>query len=82
MSSKWNTVIFLKTQKDWTDTDIICQWPEVEEIRSTAGDWDWWIKLKREHSTTDKTEEIVSKLRSQDWVSNTKSSWWREVYHA
>ncbi len=82
MSSKWNSVICLKTQKDWTDTDAVSKWPEVQEIWSSSGDWDWWIKLKPEHSTPQKTEEIVAKLRRQEWVANTQSNWVREVYHA
>ncbi len=78
--SKWNSVIFLKTQKEWTDTDTVSKWSGVEKIWSTSGDWDWCIKLDKDHSTPEKTEALVAKLRSTDWVANTESSWWREVY--
>lgn len=78
--SNWNSVIFLKTKKDWTDTDTVAKWPEVEEIWSTSGDWDWCIKLDKKSSTPEKTEEIVSKLRKTDWVAESKSNWWREVF--
>jgi hypothetical protein len=76
----WNTVIFLKTKGSWTDTDNIAKWPGVKSIWSTSGEWDWCIKLDKDHSTPEKTEEFVTKLRKADWVDHTESSWWREVY--
>ena len=78
--SAWNSVVFLKTNGSWTDTDNVAKWPGVHQIWSTSGDWDWRIKLDEQHSTPEKTEEFVSKLRQADWVSNTESKWWREVY--
>ena len=71
---------FSKNKKDWTDTETVSKWSGVEEIWSTSGDWDWAIKLDSAHSTPDKTEDIVAKLRSTDWVANTESRRWREVY--
>ena len=76
----WNSVVFLKTKGSWTDTENVKQWAGVKEIWSTSGDWDWAIKLDKNHSTPEKTEEFVSKLRDAEWVANTESNWWREVY--
>lgn len=76
----WNSVVFLKTKGSWTDTDNVKQWPGVKEIWSTSGDWDWAIKLDKDYSTPEKTEEFVAKLRDAEWVANTESNWWREVY--
>ncbi|KTD34558.1 hypothetical protein E3983_02915 [Legionella israelensis] len=76
----WNSVIFLKTQKDWTDTDNVSKWPGVKEIWSTSGEWDWCIKLDKDHSSPEQTEKFVAKLRQADWVADTESNWWREVY--
>jgi len=78
--SKWNSVIFIKTKKDWTDTDSVKKWQGVENIWSTSGEWDWCIKLDDKHSTPQQTEEVVSKLRQSEWVADSESSWWREVY--
>ena len=78
--SNWNSVIFIKTKKEWTDTDTVSKWSGVEKIWSTSGDWDWCIKMDKAHSNPDQTEELVARLRSTDWVANTESTWWREVY--
>jgi hypothetical protein len=78
--SAWNSVIFLKTNGSWTDTDNVAKWPGVHQIWSTSGDWDWCIKLDQDNSSPEKTEQFVSKLRQSEWVANTESSWWREVH--
>ncbi len=77
--SKWNSFVFVKTQKSWTDTDTIKSWPGVDTIWSTTGEWDWCIKLDENHSTPEKTEEIAGKLRDADWVWDTRSSFWKTV---
>lgn len=78
--SAWNSLIFVKTNGSWTDTDGVSNWPGVNKIWSTSGDWDWCIKLDEEHSNPEKTEAFVANLRQSDWVANTESRWWREVY--
>lgn len=76
----WNSVIFLKTKGSWSDTESVSKWSGVKNIWSTSGDWDWCIKLDKDHSSPEKTEAFVAKLRDAEWVANTESNWWREVY--
>ena len=77
--SKWNSFVFVKTQKSWTDTQAVKSWPGVDTIWSTTGEWDWCIKLDEAHSTPEKTEDFAGKLRDSDWVWDTQSSFWKTV---
>lgn len=78
MNNSWSSVIFLKTKKEMPE-QMMAQMMGVKNIWSTSGDWDWCIKLDSAHSTPDKTEMFVSKLRQADWIAETKTSWWKEV---
>lgn len=77
--STWNSVVFLKTKDSWTDTDTVAHWDGVQNIWSTSGEWDWCIKLNPSHSSPEQTEAFVSKLRDTNWVTDTETSWWKEV---
>lgn len=77
--NSWNSVVFLKTKKSWSDSQSIAKMKGVQSVWSTSGDWDWCIKLDNKHSTPEETADFVNKLRSADWVSDTKTSWWKEV---
>lgn len=75
----WNSVIFLKTNKDMPK-DAMSKMQGVKSMWSTSGDWgDFWIMLDSEHSTPDKTEMFVSKLKQSGWVAQTKTCWWKQM---
>ena len=78
--ANWNSYIFLKTNVSLTDTDEISKWSGVNKIWSTSGEWDWVIKLNEDHSTPEKTEEFVSNIRNIEWIADSSSKWWKEVY--
>lgn len=73
----WNSVIFIKTKSDWSDTKLISKMPGVESLWSVTGEWDWCIKLDSQHSSPEQTETFVKNLRKADWVSQTNTSWWK-----
>lgn len=75
----WNSVIFLKSNKPWSELSGVSKWDGVEKIWSTTGDWDWCIKLDSKSSTPEKAEAFVSKIRDGKWASETKTHWWKEV---
>ncbi|STX29108.1 Uncharacterised protein [Legionella beliardensis] len=75
----WNSVIFMKTNKPWSEINAMAKWEGVEKMWSTMGDWDWCIKLNGEASTPEKTEAFVSRMREQQWATETKTSWWKEI---
>lgn len=75
----WNSVVFVKTKKDWSDSASFTKMSGVQNIWSTSGDWDWCIRLDSKHSTPEETATFVKKLRKADWVAETKTSWWQEV---
>lgn len=77
--NNWNSVIFLKSDKKWSDLSSIAKWDGVEQIWSTSGEWDWCVKLDKNHSTPEKAEMFVSKIRDGHWASNTQTNWWKHV---
>lgn len=77
--SLWNSVIFIKAKKDWSDSKSLSKMKGIQSMWSTSGDWDWCIKLDSKHSTPEETASFVKELRHADWVSETKTSWWKEV---
>ena len=80
--SKWFAQVDVKWNKnapssewDWS------KWNEVKWAASTMGDWDMslWVEV----TTPAELEEFVhNKLRSNDWVADTKSTWIKEVWAA
>lgn len=79
MNKEWTGVVFVKTNNSWSDPAAIVKMGGVRDVWSTSGEWDWCIKLDSKHSTPEETEQFVKQLRKADWVSDTKTSWWKEV---
>lgn len=79
MMNTWNSVIFMKSDKPWSDLNSMMKWDGVEKMWSTTGEWDWCIKLDMKSSTPEKTEEFVNRMRDGHWASATKTHWWKEV---
>ncbi len=52
------------------------EWPEVAEVYTTSGDWDYLVKFK---SNLDNAQfkSAAWRLRSQQWVRDS-ASWWSE----
>ena len=75
----WNSVIFLKSSKSWSELSNVAKWEGVENVWSTSGEWDWCIKLDNKSSSPEKAEEFVSKIRNGNWASETKTHWWKQV---
>lgn len=82
--SKWTAQVDVKWNQNAPATDSwewLKDWPEVKWAWSTTGDWDMtlWVDVH----TPDELETFVhNKLRSKDWVTNTRSTWTKEVWHA
>lgn len=75
----WNSVIFMKSNKPWSDLSAMMKWDGVEKMWSTTGDWDWCIKLDKNSSTPEKTEAFVNRMREGSWATSTKTNWWKEI---
>ena len=78
-TSTWNSVIFMKSSKSMDDMKAMKQWPGVEAMWTTTGPWDWCVKLTKELSTPEQTEEFVARMRQGSWASETQTNWWRAV---
>jgi hypothetical protein len=74
----WNSVVFIKTKSDWSDSKSIAKMPGVQSLWSITGDWDWCVKLDSKFSSPEQTEAFVKNLRKADWVTSTNTSWWRQ----
>lgn len=77
--SAWNSVVFLKTKKGWSDSAAFSKMKGVHKVWSTPGDLDWAVMLDSQHSSPEETASFVKGLRSHDWVTDTKTSWWQEI---
>ncbi|KTD20104.1 Uncharacterised protein [Legionella lansingensis] len=75
----WNSVIFMKTSKPWSELSSMAKWPGVEKMWSTTGKWDWCIKLDKNSSTPEKTHEFVTRMRDGHWATETQTNWWKEI---
>lgn len=76
----WNAHVYIKGNGKFKDAqwDEIKKWAEVEQVWSTQGDWDWFIKLRSSVNTPEAVEKIVFNLRSKPWVSTTQT-WWAKA---
>lgn len=79
MMNNWNSVIFMKSDKSWSDICSMSKWEGVEDMWSTTGEWDWCIKLDSKCSTPEKAEEFVNKMRQGHWAKDTQTHWWKQV---
>jgi hypothetical protein len=74
---KWNKEAPIAND-DWA---WLKEWSEVKWAGSTMGDWDMtlWVNVK----TPEELEQFVhSKLRSKNWVTDTKSVWTKQIWAA
>lgn len=74
VSVKWKPQAWKKA--NW---ETIREWKEVKSAWSTMGDWDMilWVDVK----TPEELENfVVNKLRAQDWVTDTWSTWTNQVW--
>lgn len=81
----WNAHVWVKWNEQYpkgngADWNWLKEWPEVKQAWSTMGDWDGclWLNV----STPDELENFVwKKLRSKNWIAETKSVWARSVWN-
>lgn len=79
--SAWVNVKWTKEAPVSEDWNFLKEWKEVKWAGSTMGDWDMslWIDV----STPEELETFVhTKLRSKNWVSDTQSTWTKEIFNA
>ena len=82
--SKWTAQVSVKWTKDapvWENWEWLKDWNEVKWAASTMGEWDMllWVDV----DSPEKLEDFVhNKLWSKNWVSNTQSTWTKEVWAA
>lgn len=80
--SKWTAQVQVKWNKDAPQGDWswLKKWKEVKWAASTMGEWDMvlWVDVK----TPEELEKFVhEKLWAKKWVSDTKSTWTKEVWN-
>ena len=77
----WNAVVAVKCNGKLNDThwETVKAWSSVKSVWSSMGDWDFWMLFDNSVNDQDKLEEAIFKLRQQDWISDTETSWWKEV---
>lgn len=82
MSAKWTAQVQVKWTKEapvWDTWDWLNEWSEVKWAASTMGEWDMvlWVDV----STPEELENFVhKKLWGKNWVSDTQSTWTKEVW--
>ena len=79
----WSAQVWIKwkpgAEQQWDQWDWLQQWSEVKTSWSTMGEWD--MALWVEASNPEQLEEFVwKKLRSNEWVGDTKTTWWHPVW--
>lgn len=79
---KWSAQVFVKWTKDapvWDNWQWLSEWKEVKWAFSTMGEWDMvlWIDVD---NPKDLEKFVHEKLWSKNWVSDTKSTWTKEVW--
>jgi hypothetical protein len=83
MSEKWTAQVQVKWTKDapvWDNWNWLQEWSEVKWAASTMGDWDMtlWVDVQ----TPEDLENFVhKKLWGKKWVSDSKSTWTKEVWN-
>ena len=80
--SQWKAQVSVKWTKDapvWENWDWLNEWSEVKWAWSTMGDWDMtlWVDVDNPAALED---FVHKKLRSKNWVADTKSTWTKEVW--
>lgn len=84
MSGKWTAQVQVKWNKDAPQGENwswLKDWDEVKWAWSTMGDWDMTLWL--DVSNPEDLEKFVhEKLRTKNWVEDTKSTWTKEVWAA
>jgi DNA-binding Lrp family transcriptional regulator len=80
--SKWTAQVQVKWTKDapvWENWNWLKKWKEVKWAASTMGEWDMilWVDC---NSPEELEKFIHEKLRAKKWVSDTKSTWTKEVW--
>ena len=84
MTGKWTAQVQIKWNKDapqGEDWSWLKDWNEVKWAWSTMGDWDMtlWLQV----GTPEELESFVhTKLRTKNWVEDTRSTWTKEVWAA
>lgn len=79
MMNSWNSVIFMRSNKDAKALAAMAKWEEVDRMWSTSGEWDWCVQLKPKNSSPEMTETVVNRMRDGQWANETKTQWWRQV---
>lgn len=79
----WSAQVLLKWNPEsvstWKEWDWSAEWPEVKTAWSTMGDWD--MSLWVDANTPEELEKFVcEKLRAKNWITDTKSIWWNQVW--
>ncbi len=82
--NKWSAQVLVKWNKDAPvneNWNWLKKWKEVKWAASTMGDWDLmlWVDCKE---PADLEKFIHEKLRPLKWVSDTKSTWTKEVWNS
>lgn len=77
----WNAYIAVRCNGKLNEAhwDEVKQWPEVEQVWSSMGEWDYWMKLNSPIDQPGKLETFVFNLRKEPWVESTCARWWKEV---
>lgn len=77
----WNAAISVKCNGKLNDThwEAIKQWGWAERLWSTSGEWDFQLICNDHIANQDELEKAVFQLRSQAWVSDTNTQWWKAL---
>ena len=81
--SVWSAQVQVKWTKDapvTKDWNWLKDWKEVKWAASTMGEWDMvlWVDA----NSPEELEKFVhEKLRSKNWITDTKSTWTKEVWN-
>lgn len=83
MSAKWTAQVQVKWTKDapvWENWNWLQDWKQVKWAASTMGDWDMtlWVDV---NTPQDLEDFVHNKLWAKNWVSDTKSTWTKEVWN-
>ena len=77
----WNACVDIKANGNFANAnwEEMKQWPEVDQIWSTQGEWDFWVKLKPSVQSMEEVEKFVFNLRSKSWASETRTWWTKQI---
>lgn len=78
----WNAHVWVKCSNDFSpqsNWEWLKEWKNVHRAWWTMGDWDLCLEVSV--NTPEELENFVwSQLRKKEWVSNTHSTWTKEVW--